>query len=224
MEHGILKVSETRIREIEANEAFIALMVTSDKIAFGNAAKAAAQNIEPIIKFIETTDPNVHISTESVQIVSASGFFTKGSRAIYTLKVATKRLDKLGEILGRCSEGKDVTVLGVSWGYEDEATKQELITEAVRMAKAKAEQMMGAIGYRVVGIRSCSDSYSVPNIGEVIVSGSELGSLGMQRKSRRIVSDSVAMGTDFTNHKEVTATCTIEFVITPGDGASETLV
>lgn len=216
MEHGILRISETRAREIKANEAFITLVVASDKIIFGNAALTASQNIEPVVKFITTTDPAAQVDTQAVQIVSSSGLFSKGSRAIYTLKVSTKRLEKLGDMLGRCSETKDLTVRSISWGYDDEAAKQELILEAVRVAKTKAEQMMAAIGYRVSGIRSCSDSYEVPNIGEIVVTAADFAAGGEVRKSRRIATPgSVSMGTDFSSTKEVSATCTIEFIIMP---------
>ncbi|MEO1402475.1 MAG: hypothetical protein AAFV72_14700 [Cyanobacteria bacterium J06635_1] len=43
MKHGILRVSETATSEIEAARAFVIVNVTSQKVAFGNAALTASE-------------------------------------------------------------------------------------------------------------------------------------------------------------------------------------
>ena len=56
-----------------------------------------------------------------------------------------------------------MSVKSLRWEYDDDAEKLHLIEDAVKKAKHKAEQMMEVIGYTVVGIRSCSDSYKMPS-------------------------------------------------------------
>lgn len=68
-----------------------------------------------------------------------------------------------------------MSVRSFFWDYDDEVVKLQLIRAAVRKAKVKAEQMMDAIGYTVVGLHSCSDSYVMPNVGEIILSDAGSG-------------------------------------------------
>ena len=131
------------------------------------------------------------------------------------IKLTITDFAKLGDILGICSEGKTMSVKSLRWEYDDDAEKLHLIKEAVKKTKHKAEQMMEVIGYTVVGIRSCSDSYKMPNIGELIVSQPMPAEKSLKRtRSRPPVSPSVNIGVQFQNKKEISATCTVEFLVT----------
>ena len=77
-----------------------------------------------------------------------------------------------------------LSVGAVKWDYEEDECKLTLIKQAVKKAKHKADEMMAVIDYAVVGIRSCSDSYQLPTINEVILS--QMGNSKEARTRTRI--------------------------------------
>ncbi len=214
MEHGILRVSETAETEIEAKKAFVVINVTSEKLLFGNAAITASDDLKTVIDKTKAISETVEVETESVAIETNSNIFGKNSAATYTVKLIVNELDKLGSILGICSEGKRIKIRSVIWDYDDEEEKLSLIKEAVKKAKNKADQMMETIGYSVTGIRSCSDSYKMPNIGEVVLN--ELSAKAESRatlRAKNVGNPVVNIGTEFKSKKQIAATCTVEFLI-----------
>lgn len=214
MEHGVLRVSETASGEISATKAAILLNVKSETLMFGNAAVTASEDLKAAVDRIKKVDDAVTIETVSVTTESSTGVFGKNSTALYSIKLTVTDFTKLGEILGICSEGKQISVNALKWEYDDEAEKLRLIKEAVKKAKHKAEQMMEVIGYSVVGIRSCSDSYKMPNIGEMIISQPIGGDSSLKRsRSRAAASPTLNIGVQFQNKKELSATCTVEFLV-----------
>jgi hypothetical protein len=87
----------------------------------------------------------------------------------------------------------------------------------VEKAKRKADQMMEVIGYTVTGIRSCSDSYAIPNIGEIVINAAGAADAeGMSMLRSRKMSPGLDVGTQFKSKKEISATCTMEFLIEKG--------
>jgi uncharacterized protein DUF541 len=213
MDYGILRVCETETTEIEAARAFVMINVASEKIIFGNAAIAASEDLKSVITKVMAVSEGVEVETDSVSVATNSGIFSKNSTANYTVRLTVNDLNALGAILGICSEGKKLSVRSVTWDYDEDEAKLGLIKSAVRKAKKKADEMMAEIGYTVAGIRSCSDSYQTPNIGEIIISrqNSLADEMGVDRA--RSAMRSVDFGTQFKSKKQISATCTIEFLV-----------
>ncbi|MEO0455234.1 MAG: SIMPL domain-containing protein [Cyanobacteria bacterium P01_A01_bin.114] len=214
MEHGILRVSETAKSEIEAARAFVIVNVASQKVAFGNAALTASEELKHIITQLKQKSEDIEVETESVALETSSGFLGKNSSAHYTLKFTVSDLDLLGEVLGICSEGKNISVQSIRWDYDEDAEKLKLIKQAIRQAQAKAEGMMAEIGHTVLGVRTCSDSYQVPTIHEINVAPAPVA---FERTRRaKTASASVDIGTQFKSKKTISATCTVEFFVQNG--------
>jgi Protein of unknown function (DUF541) len=217
MEYGILRVSETETCEIEAARALVVINVAGEKILFGNAAVTASEDLKAVIDKVKTVSEDVRIDTESVAVATSSGIFGKNSAASYTVKLTVNDLTALGAILGICSEGKKVHVRYVSWEYEEDEAKLDLIKRAIRKAKQKADEMMEEIGYCITGIRSCSDSYQVPNISEIVISGPGASgfdeAIGAARGRMASAKSSIDFGTQFKSKKQISATCTVEFLV-----------
>jgi Protein of unknown function (DUF541) len=212
--HGILRVSETETAEIEAARAFVMINVASEKILFGNAAVAASEDLKSVVAKIITVSENVEVDTEAVSLTTNSGLLSKNSTANYTIRLTVNDLNALGAILGICSEGKKISVRSVIWDYEEDEAKLGLIKSAIRKAKRKADEMMAEIGYSVIGIRSCSDSYQTPNIGEIIISRPDDSRFDDTMESaRRRAGSAVDFGAQFKSKKQISATCTIEFLV-----------
>jgi uncharacterized protein YggE len=213
-DYGVLRVSETETAEIEAARAFVMINVASEKILFGNAATAASEDLKSVVAKIITVSEDVEVDTEAVSLATNSGLLSKNSTANYTIRLTVNDLNALGTILGICSEGKKISVRSVIWDYEEDEAKLSLIKSAVRKAKKKADEMMAEIGYSVIGIRSCSDSYQTPNIGEIVISRPGASQFDDTMESaRRRAMPAVDLGTQFKSKKQISATCTIEFLV-----------
>ena len=214
LDYGVLRVSETETAEIEAARAFVMINVASEKVLFGNAAIAASEDLKSIVAKIKTASENVEVDTEAVSLATNSGILSKNSTANYTIRLTVNDLNALGAILGICSEGKKMSVLSVIWDYEEDEAKLSLIKSAIRKAKRKADEMMAEIGYSIIGIRSCSDSYQTPNIGEIIISGpGATGYVDTMESPRRRAGAAVDFGAQFKSKKRISATCTVEFLV-----------
>ncbi len=210
MEYGVLKVQETAETEIDASRAFVLIRVTSEKVAFGNAALSASAEIKMVIEKIKRVDDSVEVDTESVSTESGAGLLGKNSTAVYTIKLTVSDLEKLGKILGICSQGKNITVRSIRWGYDEDEPKLELIKQAMKKAKHKAEEMMGVIDYEVVGIRSVSDSYQMPQHREMMMDAMPVMASMKRSKSAAPNAD---IGTEFKNKKKISAMCSVEFLV-----------
>jgi len=218
MEHGVLRVSETATGETSATKAVILLSVKSETLIFGNAAVAASEDLKVAIDSIKSIDDAVEVETVSVSTESSTGVFGKNSTALYTIKLTVADFTKLGTILGICSDGKKISIKSLKWEYDNETEKLRLIKDAVKKAKHKADMMMDVIGYSVVGIRACSDSYKMPAIGEMIISKPIGGESSLKRtRSRPAASSGLDIGVQFQNKKEISATCTVEFLVKEND-------
>src|SRR5262245_52402710 len=217
LDYGVLRVSETETVEIEAARAFVMINVASEKVFFGNAAIEASEDLKSIVAKIKTVSEDVEVDTEAVSLATNSGILSKSSAANYIIRRTVSDLNALGAILGICSEGKKMSVLSVIWDYEEDEAKLSLIKSAIRKAKRKADEMMAEIGYSIIGIRSCSDSYQTPNIGEIIISGPDAPRFGDPIESARrrggAAMQAVDFGAQFKSKKRISATCTIEFLV-----------
>ncbi|MFK7803214.1 MAG: SIMPL domain-containing protein [Anaerolineae bacterium] len=220
MEHGVLKVNETAEIEIEASRAFVMVQVQSEKIAFGNAALSASEDLKSALQKVQKIDESIEIETESVSTESGSGLFGKNSSAVYTIKVTVNKLDTLGQVLGICSDGKNISVKSLKWDYDVDEPKLELTKQAMKQAKHKANEMMGVIDYEVVGLRACSDSYSMPQVSEIILNPAGpsdnkplmLKSVRSKRSSPP-PAPSIDIGVEFKSKRKITAMCNVEFLV-----------
>jgi uncharacterized protein YggE len=172
---------------------------------------AASDDLRSVIAKVKEVSEDVEVDTETVSFATNSGILGKNSSVNYTIKLTVNNLNDLGAILGICSEGQRMSVRSVTWDYEEDEVKLDLIKRAVRKAKRKADEMMAEIGYAVIGVRSCSDSYHMPNIGEIVISAAARADDSMERT--RGMARAVDFGTQLKSKKEISATCTVEFLV-----------
>ena len=220
MEARVLRVSETVRGTVEADKAIIWLKVISKKLIFGSAAMAASEELKLAVEQSRSVSDSVEDETESVATHSSDGLFGKSAVATYTVKLTVNDLTALGAVLGICSAGRTLSVSSINWHYEEDEEKLRLIKAATAKAKYKAEQMVAVLGYQIVGIRACSDSYQVPTMNEVKLSRMDLGAVSsaVKTRSRTVSSPVVDIGAQFQHKKKITATCSIEFWV---DGDTE---
>ena len=217
MEPGILKVTEKQIQEIEAHSVRLTLVVEGENVIYGNAALEKSEEIKYLIEKMKPLQEAVAISVKSISIKSDTGWFSKSSKGVYVLEVMVKDLHKLNAVLGIIMDAKNIDMSSIEWIFDEESAKTEAIKKAVLKAKNKADAMMSVISYRASGIRSCSDSYEIPDTKAIKRHDY------FEEKNRTVrclntsssSSASMDLGIEIRGKKEITAITAIEFFIEP---------
>lgn len=217
MEQGILKLTEQEIGEVEAHSVKIGLTVEGENFLYGNAAFEKCAEVKKAVDRLKAVEPEVGIYVKSVQVKSESGWFSKSSKGVYQLEVVLKNLIKLNEILGIVMDMDNVKMNCLEWVFNDDDAKIELIKKAMAKAKKKAEAMVSVVGYKIIGIRACSDSYDIPNTNVTIRAPSkdcrDIKKRAMQSQILDASFADIDIGTEMKGKKEITAIVSLEFVI-----------
>lgn len=224
MEPGILKVTEHERGEVEANSVKIGITVEGENFLYGNAAIEKCQEVKKTVEKLKTVEPEIGIYIKSVRVKSESGWFTKSSKGIYELELNLKTLAKVNEVMGVILDMSNVSMNSLEWIFEEDEIKLDLIKKAMVKAKKKADAMTAAVGQKVVGIRSCSDSYDIPNLNVTMRnSAPDLCDHKSMRARSRVVDScmelsSADIGTEMRGKKEISAIASVEFLISKEGG------
>ncbi len=214
MEQGILRIREQELGEVEAHSVKIGVTIEGETLLYGNAAMEKCEEVKRAVEKLKAIEPEVGIYVKSVQVKSESGWFSKSSKGVYRLEIMLKNLGKINEILGIVMDMKNVDLELLEWVFDEDDVKMELIKKAMAKAKKKADDMMAVVGYRVVGIRACSDSYEIPNVNITLRSPisdlSKAASLGARSRKAGPTMD---LGTEMKGKNEITAIASVEFII-----------
>jgi small nuclear ribonucleoprotein (snRNP)-like protein len=213
MNYGILKVSEEVKNTFDASGAKLHISIAGENFIFGNAAIEKSNDVKIAVGKLQSIDENLNISVDSVVIRSETGWFTKGSKGLYRLTVTLSDLSKVNDILGAVMELKNVDMESLEWVYDEYLAKITLIEEAVKRCKAKAELMASLLGEAIVGVRSLSDSYDIPN--NIKLFQAEYAPAPSAARNRSFKkSDMVAdFGTEVRGKIEISAIATVEFFL-----------
>jgi uncharacterized protein YggE len=210
MELGILRISETSEKEITASSAKLHLSITGENFVFGDTALEKSREVKRLVDDLKTAgikDENLFVSSVSVQ--TESGFFAKSSKATYTLRVDVHDLALLSQLLGVVSNQKQVEMERLEWVYDEDTAQEGLSREAMQKAKRKADAMAEAVQYRVVGLRSASDSHELPDYRDVRLMKQDFAA-GMMRSREAPPLD---IGTEFRASITLKVTVSVEFLI-----------
>jgi hypothetical protein len=221
MNQGILKVTEMASKNIEATAVKLHIVIEGSHMLYGNAALEKSIEVQEFVKKLDPFKEAITTSIASIDIKSDSSWFAKSSKGIYNLSLTIHDLENINQIFGVIAEAKNLQLRTMEWLFEESAPKLELVKQAVAKAKYKAETMMSVINYKVVGIRTCSDSYESPTInpvtpeksGKSVKSSHSLNIPAFMRESDSI--SNVDLGTRIISRKRITSISTIEFYIEP---------
>ena len=211
MKNGVLNVSEQASAFIDANGIKLNLTVQGENLIFGNAALDKNQNVKALVQTIKEIDPSAIISLDNIKIQSETGWFTQISKGSYNLIITITNLETIDAILNTVIEIENVNLNAIEWLYDDYSAKVKLITEAVSKTKAKAETMAGALGKTIVGIKSCADSYDIPD--NKAITQEEAKSLGYSMLTKPRSKANADMGTLIKGKKEIKANAFIQFIL-----------
>jgi uncharacterized protein YggE len=204
---GIIRITASEKRDISAKNAKLHIKLEAERIGFGNATWQQSREVRELVGKLK------HLGLEENQISFASvrasspGGLLKASRAEFHLVISCS-LETIAAVLDALSESKNTELWQLEWLWEDFETQLELAAQAMQKAKRKAEAMATAAQCQVVGVRSASDSHTLPE-----AASSFHESFAKAPAMSRRADMSVGMEYRATTTLEVTVTA--EFIVLP---------
>lgn len=152
----------------------VAVMTFGVEITAGTAQDAQRQNAEKMSAVvnsllangigssdIQTSNFRLNPVYEWVDEKPVGKQVLVGYRCTNQVSVRVKNLAKIGQVLDAAIAAGANTVGGISFSLlNPENVKNEMLAEAVKNAKAKAEIMAGAAGVTITGINRIADGYA----------------------------------------------------------------
>jgi len=130
------------------------------------AATAAAKKVAEVRALVESLAavgvPDEAIDVTGIQIATGSGKFLTSQEVRITLEISAKP-EQLPEVLGILSARQGLAIDLLEWTYDEFEASIPATADAMRMARRKADAVADAAGLRVTGIRSASDTWSMPS-------------------------------------------------------------
>jgi uncharacterized protein YggE len=207
-ERGVVRVSATERREVRAHAARLHISVESERLAFGNAALEASRELADLAgRLRELGVPEDAMSVRGVHSSTKSGLLSKETRTVYTVVVRIDDLGRMGEYLGAISVHKNAVSSWVEWLYDEHAASAEAAAAALKVAQSKARTMAAAVGSDVAGLKSASDTWSMPEANPTAF-------LASAQAPARAAGGVLDIGMDFTSTREIICTVTADFWIT----------
>ncbi len=206
-ETGILKISETAERNINAVAAKLHLEISGENFIYGNAALEKSGEVKSLVVDLKQAGiGGENVSVKDVMLETETGFFNKSSKGNYKIVVRVEDLALMPNALGAIATQKNCRLVRTEWIFDEDEARLELAREALVKAKRKADAMTEAVGYEISGIKSCFDVYQeLPKP----VPFSEDSS--MERAKRQMATAEI--GTQFQNENKVSTQVFVEFII-----------
>lgn len=130
------------------------------------AATAAAKKVAEVRALVESLAavgvPDEAIDVTGIQIATGSGKILTSQDVRITLEIAATS-EQLPEVLGILSARQGLAIDLLEWTYDEFEASIPATADAMRMARCKADAVADAAGLRVTGIRSASDTWSMPS-------------------------------------------------------------
>jgi len=215
---GNIRISETQETEINANAAKLHISITGENFVYGNAAlekSVEVKNLVEDLKKLGLTDEN--FAVKSVSVKTETGFFAKSSKGIYQIAVHVKDLSLLSNVLGVVAGQKNANLISLEWIFDEDESRLELARQVLIKAKRKADLMAEAVGYTIVGIKNCSDSYVSPPETHNVNFGVAPPMMARARFSEAESYAPADIGTQFRGEKKISAQVTVDFIVVKTD-------
>jgi uncharacterized protein YggE len=207
-ERGVVRVSATERREVRASAARLHISVESERLAFGNAALEASRELSDLAgRLRELGVPADAMSVRGVHSSTKSGLLSKETRTVYTVVVGVHDLARMGEYLGAISVHKAAVSSWVEWIYDEHAASAEAAAAALQIARDKARTMARALDCDLAGLKSASDTWSMPQTAPAVLAPAPVQARG--------AGEAIDIGMDFTSAREIFCTVTADFWIDP---------
>ena len=206
---GIIKISETAEKYVQAESAKLHLQITGENFFYGNAAREKSVEVKSLVEDLDKiVIGGEDILVKDVSLQTETGIFNKSSKGVYRLVVRVKDLTLMAEALGAIASQKNCQLIFTEWIFSEDAARFELAREALIKAKRKADLMAEAVGYKITGIKNCSDTYNELKTPLTLAEGFRVAKLKTDPAA-----GAADIGTQFQNENKVSAQVIVEFFI-----------
>ncbi|MBK9601755.1 MAG: SIMPL domain-containing protein [Anaerolineales bacterium] len=148
-----IKISIMEKEEISATHADLHVTIKGTSLVSGSEAMKKAKEVNQLIEALTSLGlKSEAFFLQGVHLEQAGGALLKSSNAVYRLKIRCEDLEKLAAILDVISSQKNATLERIEWRYDEDETRQQLLSRALENAKKKAQQVANALGVNLIGV------------------------------------------------------------------------
>ena len=206
-----MKISETVEQFINAVSAKLHLEISGENFVYGNAALEKSAEVKNLVEDLKQVGIGVeNVLVKDVSIQTDTGFFSKSSKGTYKIVVRVEDLELMPNALGAIAAQKNCRLNFTEWIFNEDEARIELARQALVKAKRKADEMAQAVGYEIIGIKSCSDVYNELPKSEPI--SEDFSRMAMRRQI-----STTDIGAQFQNENKVSAQVFVEFIISKNE-------
>lgn len=205
---GIIRVTATAKREIEATEAKLHLSVEGESLILGNAALERAKELRELVAALTSVGIKKEgIAVTGVHVSNQQGLLVKGQRATFSLTVKSPP-ERLPDALGVIAAQKHIELSHLEWVFDEFEASIGLAAEAMRMARRKGDAIAEAANTHITGISNASDSWQMPEMRYDFAAAAPAPQM-----ARGKAMSAVNIGTDFTGTQMLMITLTVDFAV-----------
>ena len=156
-----IKVTTSVREEIQATHADLMIAIKGSSLVSGDEAfkkaREVSQLVEALTRFGVKQDA---IFLQSIQTESAKGPILRTSSATYRLRIRCEKLDTLADLLDIITSQKNTTLEQILWRYAEDAAREAALEKAITSANQKARKIAAALGVRLLGVHTLTESAS----------------------------------------------------------------
>ncbi|MCO6046761.1 SIMPL domain-containing protein [Aeoliella sp. ICT_H6.2] len=210
-ELNLISVKESASRELTADGAEIVVRIAGQSFVTGQEAFKKAKEVADFTASLT----QLGVAEDDISLVNVlteveSGLLTKSSSATYILRVKLTTLESIGPTLAAISSQKNATTDSITWRFSAlEDAKRDVLQQAVRNAKASAEQIAQALGTTLAGVHRLS--YDSSGIDGVTRPPSAFGKARRTRKLEQAETELSQMS--LTHTARLTVSTSADFLV-----------
>ncbi len=154
-----ITITASHREEIQATHVDFYVTVRGSSLVSGDAALKKAKEVSQLVDELTRFGLSAEaIHLQSVHAEAASGVFMRTSSASYHLRIRCEKLDQFADLLGIITAQKNTSLDRTDWRYRDEQAREQILTQAIQKATAKAQKVAAALGVRLLGIYTLSEN------------------------------------------------------------------
>jgi uncharacterized protein YggE len=200
-EVDVIEVFAEHEDDVAAESVDLFVDVDGASLVTGRAALNKAREVHQLVESLAVAGvAEDQIFVESIQASTTSGMFSKSSSARYSLRIACRNLERLGDVLGAITSQKNVRLGNMEWGYDESpAASARRLAACAGIAMLKARAVAEALGVRLGPAHQAREV--TPKLPEPVPFGAAPG--GFARAARASVMSQEDLGLSVSHHKKV---------------------
>ena len=218
-----ITVSTTDKAVLTAKRANLHVSIRGSSYFTGNAALTKAKEVGQLVSELKASGlEESAIQLKGVDADLSSGMLGRSSSVNYELRIHCSDLDRMADVVGIVTSQKNTKLHQIGWEYDgEEIAETECLVRCVEKANKRAQLISGALGVRLVGVLSCTDSSAVKTVWRQSAGDEEESfrqSVGAFRLAQATSED---FDTDFSHDKTIQVNVRVTYRISDFESAAK---